>query len=613
MPDAPESRKKRKLTATAWEEARGLMWRYRWRLGLGLVLILVSRPAGLVLPAMSRYIIDEVIPAQRTDELFMLAGVGLAAAIVQSATGFALSQVLGVAAQRAITEMRKQVMTHVSRLPIGYFDSTQTGVLISRIMTDAEGIRNLVGTGLAQLAGGLLTASIALVWLFWLNWRLTLLTVIVLGLFGITMAVAFSRIRPVFRERGKINAEVTGRLGETLGGIRIVKAYGVEKREQLVFARGAHRLFRNVARTVTGVSAITSISTFVMGLIGAMMIVLGGNALMSGEWTTGELLQYLLFTGLVIAPVIQISQIGTQITEAFAGLDRIREVRQMATEDEEDETREPLGAFGGEIRLEDVWFEYEPDVPVLKGVSLDAAPGTTTALVGSSGSGKSTLISLVMAFNRPTAGCVRIDGRDLRDISLKDYRGRLGVVLQENFLFDGTIRANLAFSNPRATDAEIREVSRLAHCDEFIDQFPDGYDTIVGERGVKLSGGQRQRVAIARAILADPGILILDEATSSLDSESEALIQDGLRALRAGRTSFVIAHRLSTIRSADQILVLEAGEVVERGTHDELMALDGRYKQLYDRQYGLERNRFINPGEDFTPDPTPVTIPGRHG
>ncbi|MXZ73441.1 MAG: ABC transporter ATP-binding protein [Acidobacteria bacterium] len=613
MPDVPQPRRKRKLTATAWEEARGLMWHYRYRLALGLVLILVSRLAGLVLPAMSRYILDEVIPAQRTDELFMLAGVGLAAAVVQSATGFALSQVLGVAAQRAITEMRKQVMAHVSRLPIRYFDSTQTGVLISRVMTDAEGIRNLVGTGLAHLAGGLLTASIALVWLFWLNWRLTLLTVLVLGLFGITMAVAFSRIRPVFRERGKINAEVTGRLGETLSGIRIVKAYGVEKREQLVFARGAHRLFRNVAKTVTGVSAVTSISTFVMGLIGAMMIVLGGNALMSGSWTTGELLQYLIFTGLVIAPVIQISQIGTQVTEAFAGLDRIREVREMATEDQEDETRDRLGACRGEIRLEDIWFEYEPDVPVLKGVSLEAAPGTTTALVGSSGSGKSTLISLVMAFNRPTAGRVLIDGRDLQNISLKDYRARLGVVLQENFLFDGTIRANLAFSNPRATDEEIREVSRLAHCDEFINQFPDGYDTIVGERGVKLSGGQRQRVAIARAILADPGILILDEATSSLDSESEALIQDGLRALRAGRTSFVIAHRLSTIRSADQILVLEAGEVVEQGTHDELMALDGRYKQLYDRQYGLERNRFINPGEDFTPDPAPVAIPRSHG
>ena len=614
MPDVPQPRKKRKLTATAWEEARGLMWHYRYRLVLGLVLILVSRLAGLVLPALSRYILDEVVPAQRTGELFLLAGIGLGAAVVQSVSGFALSQVLGVAAQRAITEMRKQVMAHVARLPIRYFDSTQTGVLISRIMTDAEGIRNLVGSGLAHLAGGLLTASIALVWLFWLNWRLTSLILLVLVLFGVTMAVAFSRIRPVFRERGKINAEVTGRLGETLGGIRIVKAYGVEKREELVFARGVHRLFRNVAKTVTGVSAVTSISTLVMGLIGALMIVLGGSALMSGAWTNGELLQYMIFTGLVIAPVIQISQIGTQITEAFAGLDRIREVREMATEDQEDAAREPLGTFGGEIRLEDVWFEYEPGVPVLKGVSLAAAPGATIALVGSSGSGKSTLISLVMAFNRPTDGRVLIDGRDLDTIPLKDFRARLGVVLQENFLFDGTIRANLAFSNPHATDAEIREVSRLAHCDEFIDQFPDGYETVVGERGVKLSGGQRQRVAIARATLADPGILILDEATSSLDSESEAQIQDGLRALREGRTSFVIAHRLSTIRTADQILVLEAGEVVERGTHDELIALDGRYKQLYDRQYGIERNRFINPGEDFTPEPAPVAVPGgRHG
>ena len=614
MPASPDTKKKKhKLTATAWVEARGLIWRHRSRLLLGLTLILVSRLAGLVLPAMSRYILDEVVPAERTGELLLLAGVGLGATVVQSVTGFALSQVLGVAAQRAITEMRKQVMAHVSRLPIRYFDSTKTGVLISRVMTDAEGIRNLVGTGLAQLTGGLLTGSIALVWLFWLNWQLTALTLLILVLFGVALAVSFSRLRPVFRERGKINAEVTGRLGETLGGIRIVKAYGVEKREQLVFARGVHRLFRNVAKAVTGVSAVTSISTFIMGLIGALMIVLGGNALISGAWTMGELLQYLLFTALVIAPVIQISQIGTQITEAFAGLDRIREIREMATEDQEDESRDPLGAFGGEIRLEDVWFEYEPGVPVLKGVSLDAAPGTTTALVGSSGSGKSTLISLVMAFNRPTVGRVLIDGRDLETIPLKDYRVRLGVVLQENFLFDGTIRANLSFANPHATLEEIREVSRLAHCDEFIEQFPDGYETVVGERGVKLSGGQRQRVAIARAILADPGILILDEATSSLDSESEALIQDGLRALREGRTSFVIAHRLSTIRSADQILVLEAGEVVERGTHDELIALDGRYKQLYDRQYGIERNRFINPGEDFTPELEPVAILSRHG
>ncbi len=606
-------KKKRALTAGSWQEARGLVWRYRYRLAIGLVLMLVSRLSGLVLPWMSGYVIDEVIPGGEPSELVLLGALGVGATVVSAATGFGLSRVLGVAAQRAITEMRKRVMAHVSRLPVHYYDSTQTGVLISRIMTDAEGIRNLVGTGLVQLVGGAFTAVVALAWLFYLNWRLTSVTLVALIVFGSVLAVAFSRLRPVFRERGKINAEVTGRLGETLGGIRIVKAYGVERREQLVFAKGVHRLFRNVAKAVVGVAAVGSLATLIMGIIGALMIVLGGQALMDGTWTTGALVQYILFTGMVIAPVIQISSIGTQITEAFAGLDRIREIRQMATEDEEDAARAPLGPLGGEVRLEDVWFEYEPDVPVLRGVSLTAPPGTTTALVGSSGSGKSTLISLVMAFNRPKSGRVVLDGRDLASIRLADYRTHLGVVLQENFLFDGTIAANLGFAKPHATDDEIRAVSRIAHCDEFIEAFPDGYATIVGERGVKLSGGQRQRVAIARAILADPGILILDEATSSLDSESEALIQDGLQALRRGRTTFVIAHRLSTIRSADQILVLEAGEVVERGTHDELMALDGRYKQLYDKQYGLERNRFINPGEDFTPEPAAVEVPAGRG
>ncbi len=601
------SEQKKRLTAGAWQEARALVLKHRSRIVLGLAMMLVSRLTGLVLPAMSRYIIDDVIPSGQVDLLILLAGVGFGATIVQSATAFGLSQVIGVSAQRAITDMRKKVMAHVTRLPISYYDSTQTGILISRIMTDAEGIRNLVGTGLVQLTGGILTATLALGVLFYLNWQLTSITLIVLVVFGLLMSFAFSRLRPIFRERGRINAEVTGRLSETLGGIRIVKAYTVEKREQLIFTKGVHRLFRNVAKAVTGVSAVSAGASLIMGTIGALMIVLGGRALMTETWTQGALVQYIIFTGLVIAPVIQISSIGTQITEAFAGLDRIREIRSMVTEDEQDAALEPLSGLDGEIKLQDVWFEYKTDAPVLKGVSLVASPGTTTALVGSSGSGKSTLISLVMAFNRPQSGCLLLDGRDLQSIRLQDYRAHLGVVLQDNFLFDGTLADNLRFSKPNATDDEIREVSQIAHCDEFIEAFPDSYKTVVGERGVKLSGGQRQRIAIARAILADPKVLILDEATSSLDSESEEMIQDGLQALRRGRTTFVIAHRLSTIQSADQILVLEGGEIIERGNHAELLSLGGRYRQLYDKQYRLERNRFINPGEDFTPDlPTPA-------
>ncbi|MBK6428798.1 MAG: ABC transporter ATP-binding protein [Blastocatellia bacterium] len=606
----PEAAEPGKLQVPiVWREARELIWSHRARLAVGFGIMFVNRMLGLVLPASSKVLIDEVIGKQRSDLLVTLALVAGAATVLQAVTSFALSQVLGVAAQRVITEMRKSLQAHVARLPVRYFDATQTGALISRIMNDAEGIRNLVGTGLVQLAGGLVTATAALGVLFYLNWRLTTITLLVLGVFGGALAFAFKKLRPLFRERSKINADVTGRLGESIGGIRIVKAYSAERRETLVFARGAHRLLRNVVATLTGVSAVSAFSTVIVGVIGVVMIVVGGQSILAGEMTLGDFVMYVFFTALVAAPVVEIAAIGTQITEAFAGLDRIREIREVATEDDEDAALEPLGAVKGRIVFENVNFEYEPEQPVLRDVTFEAPAGTTTALVGPSGSGKSTLISLVMAFTRPNSGIVRLDGRDLASIPLRDYRSHIGVVLQDNFLFDGSVSDNIRFARPDASPDEIRNAGRVAHCDEFVTGFPNGYDTIVGERGVKLSGGQRQRVAIARAILANPDILILDEATSSLDSESEAMIQDGLHRLRSGRTTFVIAHRLSTIRSADQILVLDGGRIVERGTHEELMALDGRYRQLHDRQYRLETNRFVNPGEDFTPEPERFVSP----
>ena len=582
-----------------WREARELIWQHRSRLGLGLGLMLINRAAGFVLPGSTSVVIGKVLPRHDGHLLLMVAlAVGLAT-IVQAATSFGLSQILGVAAHRAITEMRRAVQSHLIRLPIRTFDATQTGQLVSRVMSDAEGIRNLIGTGLVQLVGGLVTAIVAFAVLLYLNWRLTAWTTVLLIGFAAGMAYAFTKLRPIFRVRGQLNAEVTGRLVESISGIRVVKAYAAERREKLAFAKGANRLFRNVAATMTGISATTAGSTVVVGLIGTLLIVVGGRDVIAGRMTLANLVAYSYFTAMVAMPLIQIAAIGTQITEAFAGLDRIRELRSWVPEDADDANREVAGVIIGHVQFEDVTFSYEPGVPVLKSLSFDAPAGSTTALVGPSGSGKSTLVSLVMAFNHPDSGRILIDGRDLGGLRLRDYRSRLGIVLQDNFLFDGTILENIRFAQPSASDAEVLQSAKVAHCDEFALRFELGYQTIVGERGVKLSGGQRQRVAIARAILADPAILILDEATSSLDSESESLIQEGLARLRAGRTTFVIAHRLSTITSADQILVLEAGEIVERGSHEELLNVGGRYRALYERQYRQALDRYVNPGEEL--------------
>ena len=595
-PDKPA--KKPTNYKAAWAETRKLMWQHRRTLGIGLVLMLVNRLTGLVLPGSVKWIVDEVMGNGRTELLTPIAIATATATVLQAGSSFALSQVISVAAQRAITDLRRRVQARILRLPVSFFDATQSGVLISRVMSDAEGIRNLIGTGIVQLVGGVLTASIALAYLFYLNWVLTVATLGFLAIFGGVMAYAFTKLRPVFRERSKIQAEVSGRLGQAMGGARVVKVYTAEKREEIVFTRGAHRLFRNIASTITGTSAIAAVSTVIIGAVGVLILTVGGRAVVAGTMTLGDLISYIFFVGLVSFPVVQMANIGTQITEAFAGLDRIREIFETPTEDEDDHQRDTLRHPDGDVVFDKVWFEYREGIPVLKDVDFTAKAGTTTALVGSSGSGKSTLISLILAFNRPMKGKVTIGGQDLTTLRLRDYRSNLGVVLQDNFLFDGTVADNIAFSRPGATRDEIYAAARIANCDDFVRGFPDGYETIVGERGVKLSGGQRQRVAIARALLADPQVLILDEATSSLDSESEREIREALRELRAGRTTFVIAHRLSTIRSADQILVLENGEIVERGSHRELMAIGGRYKVLHDTQHAVEQDLFINPGEE---------------
>jgi ABC-type multidrug transport system fused ATPase/permease subunit len=571
----------------------------RWKLlSLGFLLMAVNRVAGLVTPYQTKYLIDNVIIKKQAHLLGPLVLIVLAATVVQGITSFALTQLLSKEAQRLIAQLRREVQSHVSRLPVAYFDTNKTGVLVSRIMTDVEGVRNLIGTGLVEFAGGLLTASIAFVVLLKISSVMTIMAFSFVAVFMFVLRIAFKKLRPIFRERGKINAEVTGRLTETLGGIRVVKGYHAEQREEDVFSMGVQRLLDNVLKTLTGTSAMSLSSAVLMGCVGALVMWIGAHQVLRGQLTVGGLFSYTLFLGFLIAPAIQVVAIGTQITEALAGLERTREVLNTIAENADPKRAQSLDVIEGDVRFENVRFEYETDKEVLHGISLHSPPGTVTALVGSSGSGKSTIIGLIAAFHEPTNGTIRVDGKDLSEVELYSYRGQLGVVLQESFLFDGSIRDNIAFSKPDATDEEMMRVCRIARVDEFAERFADKYDTIVGERGVKLSGGQRQRISIARAILADPRILILDEATSSLDSESEQMIQTGLRYLLTGRTTFVIAHRLSTIRQADQILVVEDGQIVERGNHDELYAAHGRYRELYDKQHNLQENLFIAPGEE---------------
>jgi subfamily B ATP-binding cassette protein MsbA len=556
------------------------------------------------LPYTAKPLLDTVLSPlhPRPDLLPKMIGIVFSAMVVQAITSFSLTQLLSKAGQRLIAEMRQQVQKHVGLLSVAYYDENRTGTLVARIMSDVEGVRNLVGTGLVEFVGGLFTAVLAFIYLLHRSVTVTITVFAVVGGFVFVLQYAFKVIRPIFRERAKINAEVTGRLTESLGGVRVIKGYHAEEREHFVFTAGVERLLANVMKSLTMTSVLGSASTTVLGLVSALVMWLGGHAVLSHTWSVGDYFSYNMFLAFMIAPVFQIVNIGTQLTEAFAGLDRTSEIMAELEENKAPGRTAKMPPIQGTVRFEDVEFAYEPEKPVLHGISFVAEAGTVTALVGSSGSGKSTIISLLCAFHTPTKGCVLVDGVDLATVDLHTFRSQLGVVLQDSFLFDGSIRENILFSRPDATEEQFLFACRTARVDEFAEKFPDAYDTIVGERGVKLSGGQRQRLSIARALLADPRILILDEATSSLDSESEAMIQAGLNQLMQGRTTFVIAHRLSTIRRADQILVVEQGLIVERGNHAELFALGGRYYDLYTRQHGLEANLFLAPGEgDIVP------------
>jgi len=613
---APKSPGKNEKRKNAWKnlpDVWALMKPRRGLLALGFVLMAINRVAGLVLPASTKYLVDNVIGKKQIQLLTPIVLGVLGATVIQGLTSFTLTQLLSKSAQKMIADMRREVQAHIGRLPVAFYDANKTGALVSRIMSDVEGVRNLVGTGLVEFVGGLMTAVIALVYLLHTSVTMTGVAFGILLVFGFGINKAFATIRPIFRARPKINAEVTGRLTESLSGVRVVKGYHAEQREEGVFAGGVQRLLDNVLKTLTATSLMSLSAAGLMGIVSAIIMELGARKILGGTMTLGTFFAFNIFLGLLIAPVFQIVAIGTQITEAITGLERTREILNEKLEDEEPGRTQTLDRVNGLVEMENVSFAYDTRKEVLHEVSFRSEPGTVTALVGPSGAGKSTIIGLITAFYVPSGGRVLVDGVDLSTVKLNSYRTQLGVVLQETFLFDGTIRENVAFARPAALEEELLAACHIARVDEFAESFENKYDTVVGERGVKLSGGQKQRVSIARAILADPRILILDEATSSLDSESEALIQEGLRYLMRGRTTFVIAHRLSTIRRADQILVVEAGRVIERGTHESLYGFGGRYYDLYTKQHAVEANLFLAPGESTLesdePDATQVTSP----
>jgi len=570
-----------KYRASIKKVFRTIIWPRRRLLLLGLFLIVINRLSGLILPGASKYLIDVVIAEGDLEFLKILLLVVSGAILIQATSSFFLTRLLSVEAQHLISKLRSEVQQHIIYLPIRFFDNTKSGELVSRIMTDVEGVRNLVGTGLVQLFGGVLTSVVALVLLININPLLTLYIVIPLAIFGFISLKAFAYIRPIFRERGKINAEVTGRLTESLNGIRIIKGFNAENQEISTFAGGVEQIFKNVRKSLTSTSLVTSSATLLLGLATVGIMGISGYMIINEEMTVGDFFAFILYLGFMIAPIVQMSNIGSQITEGLAGLDRTEEIISKERETDDPRRKVSIQEIRGDMAFSDVGFAYDEGKQVINNITFDSPAGSVTALVGSSGSGKTTIAGLSASFLVPQEGAITIDGIDLSTVTLDSYRKQLGVVLQDDFLFEGTIKENILFPRPDATEAELLHAVKAAHVSEFTDRFEDGLDTTIGERGVKLSGGQRQRVAIARAILADPRILILDEATSNLDTESEAFIQDSLAQLMRGRTTVVIAHRLSTIRQADQILVVENGNIVERGSHDELIALEGRYYDLY--------------------------------